>query len=73
MITVSFFSLLKRKIIEIDFLFTVVPLEQNRKRVKDAGLISLVVPWFDSQQKDLIRTLCGFYLNSSMGYGKNNL
>ncbi|KAI9364191.1 armadillo-type protein [Pilaira anomala] len=42
--------------------------EQNRKRVKDAGLISLVVPWFDCQQKDLIRTLCGFYLNSSMDY-----
>ncbi|KAG2233918.1 hypothetical protein INT48_004406 [Thamnidium elegans] len=42
--------------------------EQNRKRVKEAGIIPIVVPWFDIKQKDLIRTICGFYLNSSMDY-----
>ncbi|GAA5800342.1 hypothetical protein HPULCUR_005769 [Helicostylum pulchrum] len=42
--------------------------EQNRKRVKEAGIIPIVVPWFDIEQKDLIRTICGFYLNSSMDY-----
>ncbi|KAI9280758.1 armadillo-type protein [Sporodiniella umbellata] len=42
--------------------------EDNRKRVKEAGVISTVSPYFKSPNKDLVRFLCGFYLNSSMDY-----
>jgi hypothetical protein len=45
-------------------------IEKNRKRVKDAGIISTVAVYLNSLQSDLIRTVCGFYLNSSMDYGK---
>lgn len=48
------------------FFFT----ESNRKRVKEAGVISTVSPCLKSQNKELVRFLCGFYLNSSMNYGK---
>ncbi|KAG1394320.1 hypothetical protein G6F60_010934 [Rhizopus arrhizus] len=42
--------------------------ESNRKRVKEAGVISTVSPCLKSQNKELVRFLCGFYLNSSMNY-----
>ncbi|KAG2199927.1 hypothetical protein INT47_009253, partial [Mucor saturninus] len=40
----------------------------NRKRVKEAGIIPMVATWFETERTDLIRTICGFYLNSSMDY-----
>ncbi|KAI8079536.1 armadillo-type protein [Gilbertella persicaria] len=42
--------------------------EANRKHVKAAGIVSLVASYLNSQRPDLIRTICGFYLNSSMDY-----
>ncbi|KAG1473491.1 hypothetical protein G6F56_000924 [Rhizopus delemar] len=42
--------------------------ESNRKRVKEAGVISTVSPYLKSQNKELVHFLCGFYLNSSMDY-----
>ncbi|KAI9485570.1 MAG: armadillo-type protein [Benjaminiella poitrasii] len=41
----------------------------NRKRVKDAGIIRILASYFDNRDSDsLIRTVCGFCLNSSMDY-----
>ncbi|KAI7902649.1 armadillo-type protein [Cokeromyces recurvatus] len=41
----------------------------NRKRVKDAGIFPIIAPYFDNRDlPDLIRTACGFCLNSSMDY-----
>lgn len=45
-------------------------IESNRQRVKEAGIIAVVAPYLQSERHDLIRTMCGFYLNSSMDYGK---
>jgi hypothetical protein len=51
-------------------ILTLFQIESNRKRVKDAGIISIAANWFKTERHDLIRTICGFYLNSSMDYGK---
>ncbi|GAN11293.1 ARM repeat-containing protein [Mucor ambiguus] len=43
--------------------------ENNRKRVKDAGIVPTVATYLtQNAPSDLIRTVCGFYLNSSMDY-----
>ncbi|ORE02065.1 ARM repeat-containing protein [Rhizopus microsporus var. microsporus] len=42
--------------------------EENRKHVKDSGVISTISPFFHSQKKELLPFVCGFYLNSSMDY-----
>ncbi|KAI9016522.1 armadillo-type protein [Phycomyces nitens] len=41
----------------------------NRKRVHDAGVIPLVIPFLEQGNRpDLVRTCCGFCLNGSMDY-----
>ncbi|KAI8639876.1 armadillo-type protein [Parasitella parasitica] len=43
--------------------------ENNRKRVKDAGIVPIVARYLtETPRLDLTRTVCGFYLNSSMDY-----
>ncbi|KAI8988486.1 armadillo-type protein [Mycotypha africana] len=43
--------------------------EENRKRVEEAGIVSLVASFLkEANHSDLIRIVCGFYLNSSMDY-----
>ncbi|ORE20916.1 ARM repeat-containing protein [Rhizopus microsporus] len=42
--------------------------EDNRKHVKDSGVISTISPFFQCQKKELLPFICGFYLNSSMDY-----
>ncbi|KAI8340386.1 armadillo-type protein [Choanephora cucurbitarum] len=42
--------------------------ESNRKHVKDAGIITTAASYLGSGRADLVRTVCGFYLNSSMDY-----
>ncbi|KAK4514550.1 uncharacterized protein ATC70_002148 [Mucor velutinosus] len=43
--------------------------ENNRKRMKDAGIVPTVASYLTQDApSDLIRTVCGFYLNSSMDY-----
>ncbi|KAF1802814.1 armadillo-type protein [Mucor lusitanicus] len=43
--------------------------ENNRKRVKDAGIVPTVAAYLtQNAPSDLVRTVCGFYLNSSMDY-----
>ncbi|KAI8374497.1 armadillo-type protein [Radiomyces spectabilis] len=43
--------------------------EENRKRVHEAGIVPLVMPFLaEGQPSDLIQTACGFCLNCSMDY-----
>ncbi|KAI8361761.1 armadillo-type protein [Blakeslea trispora] len=42
--------------------------ESNRRHVKEANIVTTVASYLISDRVDLIRTVCGFYLNSSMEY-----
>lgn len=45
-------------------------LDDNRKRVHDAGVVDMVIPFLqEHQHPELTKVACGFCLNSSVDYG----